>query len=188
MPTREEAFTLLKKYNESDNLITHGLTVEAVMRYGAEKRGEDVEKWGIVGLLHDIDYEKYPEQHCIKAREIMSEEGWPEEYIHAVCSHGWGICSDVEPVHIMEKYLFACDELTGLINATCLMRPNKSVLDLTVKSVKKKWKSKGFAAGVDRNLVLKGAGMLGLEIEDLMQECIDGMKVAAESIGLKGEL
>ncbi len=188
MPTREEAFTLLKRYNQSESLITHGLTVESVMRHAARKRGEDEEKWGIIGLVHDIDYEQFPEEHCVKAREILSGEGWPEEYIHGVCSHGWGICTDEEPVKYMEKYLYASDELTGLIYATCLMRPSKSVLDLTVKSVKKKWKSKGFAAGVDRDLVLKGAAMIGLELEDLIQECIDGMKEAAEEIGLKGEV
>ena len=188
MPTRDEAFSLLKKYNESENLITHGLTVESVMRHAARKRGEDVEKWGVIGLVHDIDYEKFPEEHCVKAREILEGEGWPEDHIHAVCSHGWGICSDEEPTEFMEKYLYACDELTGLIYATCLMRPSKSVLDLTVKSVKKKWKSKGFAAGVDRDLVLKGAEMIGLEIDELMQECIDGMKESAEAIGLKGEV
>ncbi len=188
MPAREEALALLKKYNESENLIVHGLTVEAVMRHAARKRGEDEEKWAIIGLVHDIDYEKFPEAHCLKAREILEGEGWPEDYIHGVCSHGWGICSEEEPVEFMEKYLYASDELTGLIYATCLMRPSRSVLDLTVKSVKKKWKTKGFAAGVDRDLVLKGAGMIGLELEELMQECIDGMKEAAEVIGLKGEL
>jgi putative nucleotidyltransferase with HDIG domain len=188
MPAREEALALLKKYNESENLIVHGLTVEAVMRHAARKRGEDEEKWAVIGLVHDIDYEKFPEAHCLKAREILEGEGWPEDYIHGVCSHGWGICSEEEPVEFMEKYLYACDELTGLIYATCLMRPSRSVLDLTVKSVKKKWKTKGFAAGVDRDLVLKGAGMIGLELEELMQECIDGMKEAAEAIGLKGEL
>lgn len=186
VPTREEALALLKKYNESDSLVTHGLTVESVMRYAARKRGEDEEKWGIIGLVHDLDYGRYPEQHCVKSREILEGENWPEEYIHAVCSHGWGLCTDEEPREFMEKYLYACDELTGLIYAACLMRPSKSVLDITVKSVKKKWKSKGFAAGVDRDLVLKGCGMIGMELGELIQECIDGMGEAADRIGLGG--
>jgi predicted hydrolase (HD superfamily) len=188
VPSREEALALLKRYNESESLVIHGLTVESVMRYAARKRGEDEEKWGIIGLVHDLDYGKFPEQHCVKAREILEGEGWPEEYIHAVCSHGWGICTQEEPLEFMEKYLYACDELTGLIYANCLMRPSKSVLDLTVKSVVKKWKDKRFAAGVDRDLVLKGCEMIGLERDDLIQECIDGMKEAAEAIGLKGNI
>lgn len=185
-PTREEAVKLFKKYNESESLFKHALAVEAVMRHIAEKNGDDPEKWGIIGLLHDLDYEKYPEQHCSMSDKIMREEGWPEEYIHAVVSHGWGICSDVEPVELMEKYLFATDELTGLVTTTALVRPSKSVLDMKPKSVKKKWKDKRFAAGVDRSIIEKGAEMLGVEITELIQLTIDGMKTAAEKLDLAG--
>ena len=139
-PNREEALELLKEFNKTDSLVKHALTVEAVMRHFAGLLGEEEEKWGIIGLLHDIDYEMYPEQHCIKAREILSERELPEEYIHAVLSHGWKLCCDVEPVHKMEKVLYTIDELTGLVAATALMRPSKSILDMEVKSVKKKWK------------------------------------------------
>ena len=149
-PTREEAWKLLNEYNKSDALLKHGLAVEGVMRHFAEINGEDTEKWGVIGLLHDLDYEMYPEKHCVKTAEIMRENDIDEDYIHAVCSHGWGLCCDVEPVEKMEKVLYTIDELTGLINAACLMRPSKSVLDIEVKSVKKKFKSSGFAAGVNR--------------------------------------
>lgn len=186
--TREGALALLKKYNKNEALIKHAFAVEAVMRHFAVLKGEDPEKWGIVGLLHDIDYEKYPEQHCKKAAEILSEEGYPEEYIHGVVSHGWGICCDVEPESEMEKVLFTVDELTGFINATAIMRPSKSILDLEVRSVKKKWKDRRFAAGVDRDTVLKGCGILGMGLDDVIQETINGMRKAAGSIGLKGEL
>lgn len=183
---RNDALTLFKDYNESESLYTHALSVEAVMRYAAEKRGFDPDFWGIVGLLHDIDYEKHPEEHCVKAAEILKERGWSEELIHAVVSHGWGICSDVEPEHEMEKILYACDELTGLITATVLVRPSKSILDLGVKSVKKKWKAKGFSAGVDRSIIEKGAAMLGMETGELIAITIEGMKTAAQEIGLAG--
>ncbi|HBM79369.1 MAG TPA: hydrolase, partial [Clostridiaceae bacterium] len=142
VPTREEAFKLLKRYTKSDSLIKHALTVESVMRHFASLYNEDPEKWGIIGLVHDLDYEMYPEQHCIKVKEILEGENWPEDYIRAIQSHGFGICCDVEPKETMEKVLFTIDELTGLITATAIMRPSKSVLDLTVKSVKKKWKQK----------------------------------------------
>lgn len=186
--TREQAWDLLTEYNQSDALLKHALAVEAVMRYFAAKYGEDVEKWGIIGLLHDLDYEMYPDEHCQKSAEIMRERGIDEEYIHAVCSHGYGICSDVEPVHIMEKVLYTIDELTGLINAVCLMRPSKSVLDLEVKSVKKKYKQKNFAAGVNREVIEKGCQMLGADLDDIIHETILGMRTAAEAIGLKGSL
>lgn len=187
-PTREEALELLKKYNKSESLIKHALTVEAVMKHFAEILGEpDSEKWGIIGLLHDIDYELYPEQHCIKARELLSENNIPEEYIHAVESHGWNICCNVEPVEKMEKVLFTIDELTGLIAATALMRPSKSILDTELKSVKKKWKQKGFAAGVNREIIEQGAAMLGMELDYIMDETIKGMRTVAEEIGLMGE-
>ncbi len=141
-PTREQAFELLKRYNKSDSLIKHALSVEGVMRHFAKLNNEDPDKWGIVGLLHDVDYEMYPDEHCVKAKDILVAEDYPEEYIHAVQSHGWGICIDVEPTHKMENVLFTIDEITGLITATALMRPSKSVLDLEVKSVKKKWSQK----------------------------------------------
>lgn len=187
-PSREAAVELFKKYNESESLYKHATAVEAVMRHIAGLQGEDVEKWGIIGFLHDLDYEKYPEQHCSMSNKIMQEAGWPEDYIHAVVSHGWGICSEVEPVELMEKYLFATDELTGLVTTTALVRPSKSVLDMKVKSVKKKWKDKRFAAGVDRSIIEKGAEMLGVDPTELIQLTIDGMKTAATELGLAGEL
>ncbi len=188
MPTREEALKLFKQYNKSDSLYKHALSVEAVMRHIAGLKGEDVEKWGIIGLLHDLDYEKHPDQHCSMSNKIMLEAGWPDDYIHAVVSHGWGICSEVEPVELMEKYLFATDELTGLVTTTALVRPSKSVLDMTPKSVKKKWKDKRFAAGVDRSIIEKGAEMLGVELTELIQLTIDGMKSVAGDIGLSGNI
>lgn len=187
-PKREQAFELLKKYNKSDSLIKHGLSVEAVMRHFAKLNNEDEEKWGIIGLLHDVDYEMYPNEHCVKAREILEAEGYPEEYIHAVQSHGWGLCIDIEPTHRMENILFTIDELTGLITATALMRPSKSVLDLEVKSVKKKWNQKSFAAGVNRDIILSGAERMGMDISDVLLETIKGMQSVAEQIGLKGEI
>lgn len=186
--TREEAFELLKEFNKNESLIKHALSVEAVMRHFAELYNEDVEKWGIIGLLHDIDYEMYPEQHCVKARELLEKANWPEEYIHAVQSHGYGICIDVEPKETMEKVLFTIDELTGLITATCFLRPSKSVLDLELKSVKKKWKQKGFAAGVNREVIEQGAEKLGMDLDKVIEETIKGMQKSAEEIGLKGNL
>ncbi len=186
--TREEAWELLTEYTKTDALRRHALAVEAVMRHFARLAGEDEEVWGAVGLLHDLDYEKYPEEHCIKAAEIMKEKGIDDFYIHAVCSHGYGICCDVEPVSRMEKVLYTTDELTGLINALCLMRPSKSVLDLEVKSLKKKFKDKHFAAGVSRETITNGCEMLGMTLEEVMQGTIDGMKDAAEALGLKGNL
>ena len=188
VPDREKAYALLTEFNQNDSLIKHALSVEAVMRHFAELKGEDIDKWGIIGLLHDLDYEKYPDQHCVKVKEIMEERGWPEDYIHAVVSHGWGICSDVEPEHIMEKFLFTIDELTGLVATTALVRPSKSVLDTTAKSVKKKWKDKRFAAGVDRDIITRGAEMTGMELSEIITETIEGMKKAAEEIGLKGNI
>ncbi|MBP2071212.1 HDIG domain-containing metalloprotein [Thermoanaerobacterium butyriciformans] len=185
---REEAYALLKEYNKSESLITHALAVEAVMRHFAELFGEDQEKWGIIGLLHDLDYEMYPNEHCKKVREILEERGWPEEYIHAIESHGWKLCSDVEPVHKMEKVLYTIDELTGLITATALMRPSKSILDLEVKSVKKKWKQKSFAAGVNRDVIAEGAELLGMDLDKVIEETIIGMRNVADEIGLKGNL
>ena len=185
-PTREEAFELLKKYTKTESLINHALSVEAVMRHFAEKHGEDLEMWGIIGLVHDIDYEMYPEEHCVKARSILEENKWPDDYVRAVISHGWGICTDVKPESLLEKVLYATDELTGLVTTTALVRPSKSVMDMKAKSVKKKWKDKRFAAGVNREIITKGAEMLDIEIGDLITETIMGMRNVAEEIGLKG--
>jgi len=187
-PTRDDAYALLTEWNQSEHLIKHALAVEAVMRHMAAARDEDVEKWGTIGLIHDLDYEKHPEAHCAKTEEILRAKGWPEDYIHAVISHGWGICTDVEPTHVMEKALFAIDELTGLVTATALVRPSKSLEDLKVKSVKKKWKDKGFAAGANREIIQKGADMLGMEIGELIGEVIEGMKSAASDLGLDGSM
>ena len=187
VPTREEALALLQEYNKNDSLRKHAYAVEGVMRYISRKRGEDEDKWGIIGLIHDLDYERFPDHHCTKTREILQEHNWPEEYIRAAVSHGWGICSDTEPLSVLEKTLYAIDELTGLVTASVLVRPSKSVMDLTVKSVKKKWKSPAFAAGVDRSIIEKGAGKLGIEVGELIEDTIKGMQEVAEAIGLKGE-
>ena len=188
IPTREEAYDLLCEFNKTDSLIKHALAVEAVMRHFAALYGEDTDKWGIIGLIHDLDYEMYPKEHCKKTEEIMRERDIDPEYIHAVISHGYGMCCDVEPVHKMEKVLYTIDELTGLINAVCLMRPSKSVLDVELKSIKKKFKSPGFAAGVNREVISKGCDMLGCDLDFIITETIEGMKEAAEAIGLKGGL
>ena len=188
IPTYEEALNLLKKYNKSESLLKHAYAVEGVMRYMARNAGEDEEKWGIIGLVHDLDYEMYPEQHCKMTEKILRENQWPEEYIRAVLSHGWGLASDVEPVSEMEKTIFAIDELTGLVATSALVRPSKSVLDLEVRSVKKKWNDKRFAAGVDREVIEKGASMLGVTLDNLINDCIMGMREVAEKIGLKGTL
>jgi predicted hydrolase (HD superfamily) len=185
-PTREDAIQLLKEYNQNESLIKHALAVESVMRHFARRRGEDEEKWGIVGIVHDLDYEKFPDQHCRKTEQILRERNWPEEYIRAVVSHGWGICSKVKPESEMEKVLFAIDELTGLVTTSALVRPSKSVLDMEASSVKKKWKDKRFAAGVDRSIIEKGAAMLGMDLPALITETILGMRAVAEDIGLKG--
>jgi putative nucleotidyltransferase with HDIG domain len=185
-PTRQEALTLLKEYNKAESLIKHALAVEAVMRYCARKRGEDEEKWGVIGLVHDLDYEQFPEQHCKKTEEILRSRNWPEDYIRAIMSHGWGLCTDVEPKNDLEKTLYAIDELVGLIAATALVRPSKSVMDMKPKSVKKKWKDKSFAAGVNRDVIEKGAEMLGLELAELIEDAIMGMRDVADEIGLRG--
>jgi len=187
-PTREQAYSLLTKYNQNDSLIKHALAVEGVMRYFARKRGEDEDKWGVIGLIHDLDYEQFPDQHCRKTEEILRENAWPEDYIRAVISHGYGICTDVEPRSELEKVLYAIDELTGLVVTTALVRPSKSVLDLKAKSVKKKWKDKRFAAGVDRSIIQRGCDMLGMELSDLITDTIMGMREVAEETGLKGEI
>lgn len=183
-PTRKDAFELLTQYNQSESLIKHALAVEGVMRFFARKRGKDEEKWGLVGLIHDLDYEKFPDQHCIKTEEILRDHDWPEEIIRAVVSHGWGICTQIEPQTEMEMVLYAIDELTGLVVTTALVRPSKSVLDLKPKSVKKKWKDKRFAAGVDRGIIQKGADMLGVQVPELIADTIAGMREVAQEIGL----
>ncbi|MBW2252290.1 MAG: HDIG domain-containing protein [Deltaproteobacteria bacterium] len=188
VPTREEAYKLLTEYNKNESLIKHALAVEGVMRYLARKLGEDEEKWGVIGLIHDLDYEKYPDQHCQKTEEILKKNDWPDEYIRAVVSHGFGICTDVEPLTQLEKYLYAIDELTGLVVTSALVRPSKSVLDMKAKSVKKKWKNKKFAAGVNRSVIEKGAGMLGVEVAELITDTIMGMREVADQIGLKGSV
>jgi putative nucleotidyltransferase with HDIG domain len=183
-PTREDALALLKEFNANPSLINHALAVEAAMRFMARKHGEDEEQWGVVGLVHDLDYEKFPDEHCAKTEEILRERGWPEEYIRAVVSHGWGICTAVEPQSLLEKTLFAIDELTGLITACALVRPSKSVMDLKPKSVKKKWKQKSFAAGASRETIQKGAEMLGIDRGELIADVIAGMREVAAEIGL----
>lgn len=186
--SRDEAWKLLTDYNKTLALRNHAMAVEAVMVHFARLSGEDEEVWGVTGLLHDLDYEQYPEEHCHKSEEIMREHGIDEEYIRAMNCHGYGICTDVKPESKMEKTLFTIDELTGLINALCLMRPSKSVLDLEVKSVKKKFKDKSFASGVNREVIRNGCEMLGMELDEVIRETIEGMKEKAQDIGLKGNL
>lgn len=187
-PTREAAFNLFKKYNSSESLTKHALAVEGVMRYMARKAGEDEEKWGVIGLIHDLDYEMFPEQHCQMTEKILKENNWPAEYIRAVMSHGWGLRTDVKPESLLEKTIYAMDELTGLVATSALVRPTRSVLDMESKSVRNKWKDKRFAAGVDRSVIEKGAEMLGVTIDDLIKDCILGMREVADEIGLKGTI
>lgn len=183
--TREQAWDLLTEYNKTDSLLKHALTVEGVMRHFANLFGEeDIDKWAIIGLLHDLDYEKYPEQHCIKVQEILRERNIDEDYIHGIASHGFEICCDIEPIERMELVLYTIDELTGLITAAALMRPSKSVMDIELKSVKKKYKDKRFAAGVDRSIIEKGASKLGMDLDTVINETILGMREVAEAIGL----
>jgi putative nucleotidyltransferase with HDIG domain len=184
LPNREEALALLRQYNQNQSLIHHALAVEAVMRYLARHRGADEEQWGVIGLIHDLDYEKFPEEHCHRTKAILEDQGWPEDYIRAVISHGWGLCNDVEPKTDLEKFLYTIDELTGLVTAAALVRPSRSVLDLEAKSVLKKWRQKNFAAGVNREVIEKGLQMLGVSLEALIQEVILGMRDKAGDIGL----
>jgi predicted hydrolase (HD superfamily) len=186
IPTRDKAFDLFMKYNKSESLLKHALSVEGVMRYMAKKAGEDEDKWGIIGLIHDLDYEMYPEQHCTMTEKILIENRWPAEYIRAVLSHGWGLASEVEPKSLLEKTIYAIDELTGLVATSALVRPSKSVMDIEARSVRKKWNDKKFAAGVDRSVIEKGAVMLGVTLDELITDCIMGMRTVAEEIGLKG--
>jgi predicted hydrolase (HD superfamily) len=185
-PTRDSAFELFKKYNQTESLLKHALAVEGVMRYMARKFGEDQDKWGIIGLVHDLDYEMYPDQHCIMTEKILIENNWPPDYIRAIMSHGWGLATDVEPVSLLERTIYAVDELTGLVATSALVRPSKSVLDMEMKSVKKKWGDKKFAAGVNRSVIEKGAEMLGLSLDELITDCIMGMREVAMEIGLAG--
>lgn len=183
-PTREEALALFKEFNQSESLLKHAYAVEGVMGYLARKMGEDEAKWRIVGLVHDIDYERFPAQHCHKTQEILESRDWPEEYIRAAVSHGWGICTDVEPKTNLEKVLYAIDELTGFVTAVALVRPSRSVADLEAKSVLKKWKDKAFAASVNRAVIEKGAAMLGMALADLITDVIMGMREVADRLGL----
>ena len=183
---REAAISLWREYNDEDSLFRHALSVEAAMRHFARSYGEDENFWGIVGLLHDIDYQKYPEEHLGHSRLMLEKAGFGEDFIHAVQSHGWGLCSDVEPSHRMEKVLYAVDELTGFIAACAYVRPSRSVLDLEVKSVKKKWGTAAFAAGVQRGVIEKGAAMMGVPLEELIAETIAALRTVAADVGLKG--
>jgi predicted hydrolase (HD superfamily) len=182
--SRDKAFALLRQYNQDHFHIQHALTVEGVMKWYAKELGygDDAEYWGIVGLLHDIDFEQYPEEHCIKAPELLREAGVGEDIIHAVCSHGYNLTVDIKPEHQMEKVLYAADELTGLIWATALMRPSKSVQDMEVKSVKKKYKATNFAAGCSREVIQYGADMLGWELSDLIEKTILAMRSCEDSV------
>ncbi|HCY86686.1 MAG TPA: hydrolase [Desulfobacteraceae bacterium] len=187
-PTREDALELLKKYNTKEGLIRHALSVESVMGHFARLFGEDEETWRIIGLVHDLDYEMYPDEHCKKCVALFEAHNWPDAYIRAVVSHGWGICSDVKPESLMEKTLYAVDELTGLVASAALVRPSKSILDIKAKSVKKKFKDKRFAAAVDRDVITRGAAFLDMDLTQLITETIMGMQPVAQEIGLKGNL
>ncbi len=184
--SREEALALLQEYNKSESLVKHGLAVEGAMSHFAELLNEDVEYWGIVGLLHDLDYEQYPDEHCVKVVEILRERGVGEDVIRSIVSHAYGSCTDVKPEHIMEKVLYTIDELTGLINAAVLMRPSKDIKELEFKSLNKKFKQASFAAGVDRECILEGCKMLDMEFQYVAEETIKGMAKVAKDLGLDG--
>ena len=179
---RQQALALLQKYNQESFHILHALTVEGVMRWFAEQNGEDADFWGLCGLLHDVDFEQYPDQHCIKAPELLIEINASSEMVHAICSHGYGLCSDVEPTLLMEKILFAADELTGLIGAAARMRPSKSVSDMELSSLKKKFKDKKFAAGCSRDVIKEGAERLGWTLDELMEKTILAMRSCETSV------
>ena len=186
-PTREQAMGLLRKYNTEPFHIQHALTVEGVMRWFAQESGEDPDFWGLCGLLHDVDFEKWPEQHCRKAPELLAEVNASPEMVHAICSHGYGICCDVEPTAQMEKFLFAADELTGLIGAAARMRPSKSVMDMELSSLKKKFKDKKFAAGCSRDVIRTGAERLGWSLDELMEKTILAMRSCEASVAKEME-
>lgn len=181
---RKEALEVLEKYNKNRNLIKHGLAVEGVMRHFAELNNEDIEYWGIVGLLHDIDYELYPDEHCIKCVEILEEENIGPDMIKSIQSHGYGICTDIKPEKFMEKVLFTIDELTGLVIATALMKPNKSLSEVDLESLKKKWKKKDFAKGVNREVIQKGVDMLELDLDYVIEQTLIGMQKISDDLGL----
>ena len=189
MVNRDEALGLLKKYNREPFHLRHAYTVEAVMRWYANERGygDEADFWGMVGLLHDVDFEAWPEEHCKKAPELLSEIGAPEALVHAVCAHGYGLCSDVKPEHEMEKILFAADELTGLIGAAALMRPSKSCKDMELSSLKKKFKDKKFAAGCSREVIAQGAEMLGWELSDLLDKTLSAMRDSEDLVNEESE-
>ena len=176
--TRQQALSLLQKYNKEPFHILHGLTVEGVMGYFAAELGfaEEAEFWKLCGLLHDVDFEMFPEEHCRKAPELLAEIGAPEAMVHAICSHGYGVCIDVEPVHLMEKVMFAVDELTGLIGAAARMRPSKSVMDMELSSLKKKFKDRKFAAGCSRDVIKEGADRLGWTLDEILEKTILAMR------------
>ena len=185
--TRSQALALLQKYNQEPFHILHGLTVEGVMRYFAQEIGEDPDFWGIVGLLHDVDFERWPEKHCLEAPRLLAEINAEPEMVHAICSHGYGICCDVEPTAQMEKILFAADELTGLIGAAARMRPSKSVMDMELSSLKKKFKDKKFAAGCSRDVIRTGAERLGWSLDELMEKTILAMRSCEASVAKEME-
>ena len=185
--TREQALDLLQKYNKEPFHILHGLTLEGVMAWFAQENGEDAEFWGLCGLLHDVDFEMYPEEHCVKAPELLAEINASEEMVHAICSHAYGSCSDVEPVHLMEKIMFAVDELTGLIGAAARMRPSKSVMDMELSSLKKKFKDKKFAAGCSRDVIKEGADRLGWTLDETMEKTIQAMRSCEVSVAAELE-
>lgn len=186
-PNRQQALALLRKYNQEPFHIQHALTVEGVMRWFAAENKEDPEFWGLVGLLHDVDFEQYPDQHCQKAPELLSEINASVEMVHAICSHGFGLCSDVEPTLLMEKILFTVDELTGLIGAAARMRPSKSVMDMELSSLKKKFKDKKFAAGCSRDVIRQGAEMLGWPLDEVMEKTIQAMRSCEAGIAAELE-
>ncbi len=185
--TRDRALALLQKYNQEPFHILHALTVEGVMGWFAQEQGEDVEFWSLCGLLHDVDFEKWPEEHCKRAPELLAEVGASDEMVHAICSHGYGLCSDVEPAHIMEKILFAVDELTGLIGAAAKMRPSKSVMDMELSSLKKKFKDKKFAAGCSREVIKEGAERLGWTLDEVLEKTILAMRSCEERVAKEAE-
>ena len=185
--TREQALDLLQKYNKEPFHILHGLTLEGVMAWFAQENGENPEFWGLCGLLHDVDFEMYPEEHCVKAPELLAEIGASEEMVHAICSHAYGSCSDVEPIHLMEKIMFAVDELTGLIGAAARMRPSKSVMDMELSSLKKKFKDKKFAAGCSRDVIKEGADRLGWTLDETMEKTIQAMRSCEASVAAELE-
>ncbi|MGD9992523.1 MAG: HDIG domain-containing metalloprotein [Salinivirgaceae bacterium] len=187
-PNRQQAFELLQSYNQTPGLIKHALAVEATMRHFARHFGEDEELWGIIGLIHDLDYEKYPEQHCQMTEKILRENKWPESHIRAVLSHAWESCTDIKPETLLERTLYTIDELTGLVTTSALVRPSKSILDMTAKSVKKKWNDKRFAAKIDRSIIEKGAQMMEMDLTEIITLTIQGMAKIADQLELDGQL